>query len=261
MTDYYKLLDVEPNCDFKSLKKAYYRKAKECHPDRFNNSAAKTEEFKILVAAFDVLSDPEKRQKYDLSRTPDAEFIVPSRRENSVMDSEADDILEELLVGTPYPDGATLATLFMDFAKTEVFITFREGKTLFFQKRFKAAQPFFVKAVSTSPSNILYQVFLARNLAGLRKFSKSLRCYQLAISIGSRRIPQQRLERILFEMEAVRKKRSPFWNAVLSPFSKQSSPWIESTRNEMIDETNRALAKLARDRKKLADKQDIKRLT
>jgi tetratricopeptide (TPR) repeat protein len=259
MTDYYKLLGVESNCDFKSLKKAYYRKAKECHPDRFNNCAAKTEEFKILVGAFDILSDPEKRRKYDFSRTPEAEYAVPSLKSNSIMDSEADDILEELLVGTPFPDGTSLSTLFMDFARTEVFITFREGKTLFFQKRFRAAQPFFVKAVVLSPNNILYQVFLARNLAGLRKFSKSLGCYQIAVSIGGGRIPQQRLERVKYEMESVKKKRSPFWNAVLSPFAKESSLWIESPRDEMLDETNRALAKLARQKKKISA-QNRKRL-
>lgn len=260
MTDYYKLLGVEANCTFKELKKAYYRKAKECHPDRFNNSLVKTEEFKIIVAAFDVLSDPEKRQKYDLERSPEAEYIPPTRHHNSVMDSEADDILEELLVGTPYPAGTTLATLFMDFTKTEVFITFREGKTLFFQKRFRSALPFLSKAVEMSPNNILYQVFLARNLAGMRKFGRSLRRYNIALQIGRTRIPVQRMERIRLEMESVKKKRSPFWNAMLSPFTKESSSWIESPRDEMIDETNRAISRMSRNKKKLEKSKEHKRL-
>ncbi len=260
MTDYYQLLGVEANCTFKELKKAYYRKAKECHPDRFNNSLAKTEEFKILVTAFDVLSDPEKRRKYDLERSPEAEYVPPVRRQNSVMDTDADDILEELLVGTPYPEGATLATLFMDFTKTEVFITFREGKTLFSQKRFRAALPLLSKAAEMSPNNILYQVFLARNLAGLRKFGRSLRRYQIALQIGKTRIPVQRLERVRQEMEAVKKRRSPFWNAMLSPFTKETSTWIESPRDEMIDETNRAISRMARNKKKLDSQKERKRL-
>ena len=63
--NYYSILGVERNSNFQELKKAYYRKAKECHPDRFNNSPQKTEEFKVLVGAFDVLSDPAKRRRYD----------------------------------------------------------------------------------------------------------------------------------------------------------------------------------------------------
>ena len=40
---HYELLDIEVNCDFSTLKKAYYAKAKQCHPDLFSNSPEKTE--------------------------------------------------------------------------------------------------------------------------------------------------------------------------------------------------------------------------
>ena len=57
--NHYKVLGVETDCDFASIKKAYYRRVKECHPDLFGGSKSKEEEFKFLVLAFDVLSDPD----------------------------------------------------------------------------------------------------------------------------------------------------------------------------------------------------------
>ena len=98
--NHYERLGAEQDADFQALKKAFYRRAKECHPDLFNNSAAKTEEFKLLVAAFDILSDPDKRRRYDSSinteeqRKAEKPTAPSTLSKYSVMDSEADDILE-----------------------------------------------------------------------------------------------------------------------------------------------------------------------
>ena len=65
--NYYEILGIGRECGFAALKKAYYRRARECHPDRFGNAPEKVEEFKLLVEAFVTLSDPEKRRQYDAS--------------------------------------------------------------------------------------------------------------------------------------------------------------------------------------------------
>ena len=57
--NHYELLGISNDCGFSALKKAYYRRARECHPDRFGNSPEKAEEFKQVVEAFVTLSDPE----------------------------------------------------------------------------------------------------------------------------------------------------------------------------------------------------------
>lgn len=62
--DYYKILGVEKNADVSEIKKAYRKLALQYHPDR---GGGKTEEdrFKEINEAYQILSDPEKRQRYD----------------------------------------------------------------------------------------------------------------------------------------------------------------------------------------------------
>ncbi len=246
--DYYSILGVERSSNFQELKKAYYRKAKECHPDRFNNSPRKTEEFKILVSAFDVLSDPDKRRRYDQRFFNDetaAEAAGGVAQEASIMDAVADDILEELIVGNTYPEKTSLATLLMDLAKTEVFMTFREGKNLFHEKRVRAAKPFLQNAVSLSPHNIIYRIYLARCLAVLHEYSAAKFHYRAALDIGGRRTPVQHLFRIRNELEMVRKAHRPFWSAFMGMFSPPEGSFITNADEELIEQTNKMLTKLA----------------
>lgn len=65
--DYYNILKVNRNASDDDLKKAYKRLARIWHPDK--NPVNKTEaeaKFKRISEAYDVLSDPQKRQIYDL---------------------------------------------------------------------------------------------------------------------------------------------------------------------------------------------------
>jgi molecular chaperone DnaJ len=62
--DYYDVLGVAKGADAAELKKAYRKLAMEYHPDR-NASEDAAEKFKEINRAYEVLSDPEKRQVYD----------------------------------------------------------------------------------------------------------------------------------------------------------------------------------------------------
>ena len=63
--DYYQLLGVERNLGHQQIKEAYRRLAFEYHPDRNKGDISAVEKMKELNEAYAVLSDPEKRKRYD----------------------------------------------------------------------------------------------------------------------------------------------------------------------------------------------------
>ena len=62
--DYYEVLGVDKNADKKTIKKAYRKLAMKYHPD-VNHEEGAEEKFKELSEAYGVLSDDEKRKRYD----------------------------------------------------------------------------------------------------------------------------------------------------------------------------------------------------
>jgi curved DNA-binding protein len=63
--DYYKTLGVDRKADEKEIKKVYRRLARQYHPDVNPGNKAAEARFKEINEAYEVLSDPDKRRKYD----------------------------------------------------------------------------------------------------------------------------------------------------------------------------------------------------
>ena len=75
--NYYEILGITRECEFAALKKAYYRRARECHPDRFGNAPEKAEEVTngLEKRVRDLLSDHPEWQRKLLLLTNDTPTI------------------------------------------------------------------------------------------------------------------------------------------------------------------------------------------
>jgi len=64
---YYEVLDVPKDADAKAIKSAYRKMALKWHPDKHPDNKQEAEEkFREVAEAYEVLSDPERRKRYDL---------------------------------------------------------------------------------------------------------------------------------------------------------------------------------------------------
>lgn len=63
--DYYKILGVDKNIPQKDVRKAFLKRAKQFHPDLHPDDPKAKAKFQALNEAYEVISDPEKRKKYD----------------------------------------------------------------------------------------------------------------------------------------------------------------------------------------------------
>ena len=68
-TDYYGVLGLAQGASDSDIKRAYRRKARDLHPD-VNPDPEAQEKFKAVTNAYEVLSDPQKRQVVDLGGDP-----------------------------------------------------------------------------------------------------------------------------------------------------------------------------------------------
>ena len=63
--DFYEILGLQKNADADAIKKAYRKLAVQFHPDKNPGNQEAEEKFKEAASAYEVLSDPEKRARYD----------------------------------------------------------------------------------------------------------------------------------------------------------------------------------------------------
>lgn len=69
--NYYDILGVDRSASIEEIKKAFRRLARETHPDANPNDPAAEAQFKLAAEAYEVLSNPERRRRYDRGDTID----------------------------------------------------------------------------------------------------------------------------------------------------------------------------------------------
>ena len=93
-SDYYALLGIAKDATPDEVKKAYRKLAMQHHPDRNQGDKTAEEKFKQVSEAYAVLSDPDKRKKYDAYGSADA-FSQNVSTDDIFKDFNLDDILSQ----------------------------------------------------------------------------------------------------------------------------------------------------------------------
>jgi molecular chaperone DnaJ len=130
--DLYKVLGVGKNASDTEIKKAYRKLARQYHPDRNAGDAKAEERFKEISAAYDVLSDPEKKKAYDQGTGP---FAAGGFDPSAFGGGSFSDILSNLFGGGGQPGagrggggaGARTRTQRGRDLETEVSLTFNQA--------------------------------------------------------------------------------------------------------------------------------------
>jgi hypothetical protein len=68
LKDYYAILHLEPSANKAEIKKAYRKLAQEFHPDKHNNDPYATARFNEIKEAYEILTDPAKKEYYHQQR-------------------------------------------------------------------------------------------------------------------------------------------------------------------------------------------------
>lgn len=77
LKDYYQILNIDEESDLKTIKIAFRKQIAIYHPDN-NKSPDAAEKFELVIEAFNVLGNEEKRSKYDALRLQQKENNIPA---------------------------------------------------------------------------------------------------------------------------------------------------------------------------------------
>ncbi|XP_073129407.1 uncharacterized protein [Henckelia pumila] len=112
--DYYNILKVEKGATEEDVKKSYRRLAMKWHPDKNPNNKKEAEaKFKQISEAYEVLSDPQKRQIYDQLGEEGLKDMPPpgsTENRNGFNPRDAEDIFAEFFGSSPFGFGSAGAS-------------------------------------------------------------------------------------------------------------------------------------------------------
>ena len=96
LSDYYAVLGVPPDATPSQIKKAYRKLARQHHPDTNPGDTDAAERFKAINQAYEVLTDPARRQAYDATRPPVTSTTITTPGPDGPVISGIVRVLEEI---------------------------------------------------------------------------------------------------------------------------------------------------------------------
>ncbi len=258
MKNYYQILGLPSTATHEEIKRAFRRQAMALHPDRNPGLIAAEDIFRQCVEAYETLSDIHQRAAYDLrvlgirpvafDQGLTADDLARATTE-SVLDTPADDVLEELVVGNEPPPDTTLRTLFLDLERTENFILLRDGKEAFFTKQYMKASVLFRRAEECNPRNILVLYFQGRTCDALGQLSAAEKLFRRALRLGESRLPPNHCPGVRKSLLNIYRRRG---KTLRARWLERENQMLASLDMDEADQTvasvNRALARLGTER-------------
>jgi len=157
-TDYYGILDITKWSSPDEIKRFYFKKAKEFHPDRHFNLTSETLKNKLntifsdLTKAYKTLSDPKARREYEQSSSSKA---TPEKRPSEMARSKFKEG-KNALRGKLYAEAAELfgQAVYLDSSVADYHFSF--GLALMKEKKLREAEEAVKMAIELKPSNANY---------------------------------------------------------------------------------------------------------
>lgn len=191
MSNYYKTLGLKRDASEKEIRRAYYKLARELHPDKADSPDKQLEnEQKLAVVseAYNTLKDPLRRKEYDKSQgnTDSADNSPPSAA------GKAPSIAPSQTAGAA--TAADQQTSTRRYVQDSPEVTeqkagiakraFQKGMVMFKQKDYARAIEFFEAAIKNDPNSAEYHSNLAHaSLLAKKGFSKAIVCCEEAIRL------------------------------------------------------------------------------
>jgi len=195
LQDYFDILGVSHRATTQQIKKAYFSLSKLYHPDRYAESQFADMKpklqalFESVNEAYEVLSDKDKRDQYNLDlasgikKYGQEERQVPDKKESikSAATFQFNEGMKQFRVQNFWgAEEAFRGAVRLDPSKAE-YIFYQGLAVSHLPRRSHEAEECFVKAIRLAPANIEYQLELGNFFAKLGLKEKALQLYQNAL--------------------------------------------------------------------------------